>query len=179
MDLKEILSVTGKPGLYTTVAHTKAGLIVESLIDKKRIPVYPSDKISNMEDILIFTTENEKPLKEVFKLIYEKENGGKSIDHKSDDKKLREYFEQILPDFDKDRVYTSDIRKVFSWYNQLIENKLLDFTEKAEEAETPEEAVTPEESVAPKEKDQSEKKEKKPPRAKKTNVSGDKTQQKN
>jgi len=132
MDLKEILSVTGRPGLFKTVANTKTGLIVESLIDKKRIPVYASDKISNLDDIFIFTTDNEKPLKEVFKLIYDKENGGKSIDTKSDDKKLREYFEQILPAFDKERVYNSDIKKVFSWYNLLIENNFLDFTEKAE-----------------------------------------------
>mgnify|MGYP001295624343 CR=1 FL=1 len=132
MDLKEILSVTGRRGLFKTIAHTKTGLIVESLIDKKRIPVYPSDKISNLEDIFIFTTETEKPLKEVFRLIYDREQGGKTIDHKTDDIKLREYFEQILPDYDKDRVYTSDIRKVISWYNQLIANNLLDFSEKTE-----------------------------------------------
>jgi len=166
MDLKEILSVTGKQGLFKTVAHTKAGLIVESLIDKKRIPVYPSDKISNLEDILIFTEDTEKPLKEVFKLIYDKENGGKSIDHKSEDKKLREYFEQILPDYDKDRVYTSDIKKVFSWYNQLVENKLLDFTEKPEETEAPE--VT----EATEEKKPKEKAEKKAPKTKKATASG-------
>jgi len=134
MDLKEILSVTGKPGLYKTIANTKTGLVVESLIDKKRIPVYASDKISNLEDISIFTTDKEKPLKEVFKLIYDKEKGGKCIDHKEVDKKLKEYFEQILPDYDKERVYTSDIKKVFSWYNQLIENNLIDFSEKQEEA---------------------------------------------
>jgi hypothetical protein len=166
MDLKEILSVTGKQGLFKTVAHTKSGLIVESLIDKKRIPVYPSDKISNLEDILIFTEDAEKPLKEVFKLIYDKENGGKSIDHKSEDKKLREYFEQVLPDYDKDRVYTSDIKKVFSWYNQLVENKLLDFTEK------PEEAVTPEATEATEEKKPKEKAEKKAPKTKKATASG-------
>ena len=134
MDLKEILSVTGKPGLYKTIANTKTGIIVESLIDKKRVPVYASDKISNLEDISIFTTDKEKPLKEVFKLIYDKEKGGKCIDHKEADKKLKEYFEQILPDYDKERVYTSHIKKVFSWYNQLIENNLIDFSEKQEEA---------------------------------------------
>lgn len=165
MDLKEILSVTGKQGLYKTIAHTKTGLIVESLIDKKRIPVYPSDKISNLEDILIFTEDAEKPLKEVFKLIYDKENGGKTIDHKSEDKKLREYFEQVLPDYDKDRVYTSDIKKVFSWYNQLIDNKLLDFTEKHEE---PEAAEVKE---APEEKKPEGKTEKKAPKAKKVTES--------
>jgi len=166
MDLKEILSVTGKQGLFKTVAHTKSGLIVESLIDKKRIPVYPSDKISNLEDILIFTEDAEKPLKEVFKLIFDKENGGKSIDHKSEDKKLREYFEQVLPNYDKDRVYTSDIKKVFSWYNQLVENKLLDFTEK------PEETAAPEVTEAAEEKKPKEKVEKKAPKTKKAPASG-------
>jgi len=171
MDLKEILSVAGKPGLHKTVAQTKTGLIVESLVDNKRFPVYASDKISNLEDIYIFTTETEKPLKEVFKLIYDKENGGKCIGHKEDDKKLKEYFEQILPDYDKDRVYTSDIKKVFNWYNLLIENKLLDFTEKPEEAETVEPAK---EEAAAEEEIKVEKTEKKAPRAKKASDTGNK-----
>ncbi|MEI6122821.1 MAG: DUF5606 domain-containing protein [Bacteroidota bacterium] len=134
MDLKEILSVTGRPGLYKIIAHTKSGLIVESLIDKKRIPVYSTDKMVNMEDISIFTADKDVALKDIFKLIHEKENGEKTIDHKSDDKKLREYFEQILPDYDKDRVYVSDIKKVYNWYNLLVEHKFLDFNEPAEEA---------------------------------------------
>jgi len=133
MDLKEILSVTGKPGLYKIIAHTKTGMIIESLIDNKRIPVYASDKISNLEDIYIFTTETEKPLREVFKIIYDREKGEKCISHKEDDRKLKEYFGQVLPDYDRERVYTSDIKKVYAWYNLLIENKLLDFTEKTEE----------------------------------------------
>ena len=134
MELKEILSVSGKPGLYKKVGSTKTGLIAESLIDKKRIPVYASDKMSTLQDISIFTTENEISLKEVFKSIHVKENGGKCIDHKSDDKKLREYFEQILPTYDKDRVYISDIRKVFNWYNLLVTNDMLDLTDKPEES---------------------------------------------
>ncbi len=129
MELKDILAITGKPGLHKTIAHTKTGLIVESLVDKKRVPVYAADKITNMEDISIFTVDEDMPLKAVFKLIYEKENGGKTIDPKSDDKKLREYFEQILPAYDKDRVYTSDIKKVYNWYNLLLDNNLLDFSE--------------------------------------------------
>jgi hypothetical protein len=133
MDIKEILSVSGKPGLYIKIGSTKNGIIVESIIDKKRIPVYTSDKMSTLQDISMFTTENDISLKEVFKKIHAKENGGKSIDHKSDDKKLKEYFEQILPDYDKDRVYVSDIRKVFNWYNLLVANDLLDLTDKPEE----------------------------------------------
>jgi hypothetical protein len=133
MDLKEVLSVTGKPGLFVKIASTKNGIIVESLIDKKRIPVYASDKMSTLEDISMFTTGEDISLKEVFKKIHAKENGGKSIDHKSDDKKLKEYFELVLPEYDKERVYVSDIRKLFNWYNLLVTNNLLDLTDKPEE----------------------------------------------
>jgi hypothetical protein len=133
MDLKEFLSVTGKPGLCKIIAKNKTGMIVESIIDKKRFPVYTSDKIINMEDVSIYTTGEDMQLGNVFKKIFDKENGGKSIDHKSDDKKLREYFEQILPEYDKDRVYASDIRKVINWYNILQSQSILDFSEKPEE----------------------------------------------
>lgn len=153
MGLKEILSVSGKPGLYKIIANTKNGLIVESLIDKKRIPVYAADKISNMEDISIFTSENDTPLIEVFEKIYLHENGGNCIDHKSDDKKLREYFEIILPTYDKDRVYVSDIRKVLNWYNLLNTNKILDFSEKPAEESTEEKTPAeenPDTEAAPK-----------------------------
>ena len=133
MELKEILSVSGKPGLFKVIAHTKSGLIVESLIDKKRIPVYASDKISNLEDISIFTTDEDILLKDVLKLIFDKEKGGPCIESKADDKKLKEYMEAVLPQYDKDRVYLSDIKKLFSWYNLLQKNNLLDFSEKPEE----------------------------------------------
>ena len=135
MDIKEILSITGKPGLYKIISTIKTGMIVESLIDKKRIPIYPSDKISKMKDISIYTIEDDVPLIEVFKLIAEKENFGKTISHKEDDKKIRAYFEQVLPNYNKEQVYTSDIKKVFNWYNQLQENKMLDFTEAEEVVE--------------------------------------------
>lgn len=165
MSLKEILSVTGKPGLYIKIASTKTGIIVESIIDKKRIPVYASDKMSTLADISMFTTGEDIMLKEVFRKISEKENGGKSIDHKSDDKKLKEYFEQVLPDYDKDRVYVSDIRKVFNWYNLLVANNLLDLSDEPEEVT--EEEVKKEEEPAEKPK-KTEKKaaEKKPAGAK-------------
>lgn len=164
MELKEILSVSGKPGLYKVVAHTKSGLIVESLIDKKRIPVYASDKISNLEDISIFTTDEDILLKDVLKLIFDKENGGPCIESKADDKKLKEYMEAVLPQYDKDRVYLSDIKKLFSWYNLLQKNNLLDFTEKPEETveepatEDTDEAKAPKKPAA-KKKESAEKKE--------------------
>jgi hypothetical protein len=137
MDLKEILSVSGKSGLFKIISQTKNGLIVESLLDKKRIPVYASDKISNLEEISIYTDDKEAPLKDVFKAIFDKESGGKTIDHKSEEKLLREYFVTVLPNYDKERVYASDIKKVVNWYNILLDNGLMTF----EEEKQPEEAV--------------------------------------
>lgn len=153
MEFKEILSVTGKPCLCKIIAHTKTGLIVESLVDKKRFPVYSSDKISNLEDISIFSVEEDVPLKNVLKKISDKENGGKSIDHKSDDKTLRQYFLEVMPDFDQERVYNSDIKKVILWYNLLQENQLLDFdawnkTDEETAKEIPEEVQQEKEEAA-------------------------------
>ncbi len=141
MDLKEILSISGKPGLYKVISQIKNGVIVESLVDKKRLPAYASDKIGNLEEISVYTTEKEKPLKEIFKAIFEKENGGKAIDHKSDDKVLKAYFEQVLPEYDKERVYCSDMRKIFAWYNILHGSNMLVFDEEAKTEEKVEEPV--------------------------------------
>lgn len=132
MDLKEVISVAGKPGLFKIVANTKTGLIAESLIDKKRIPVYASDKISNLEDISIFGISDDVPLKSVFKMISGKENGGNCPDHKGEEKSLRSYFLEVFPEYDQERVYCSDIRKVLQWYNLLKNNDLLDFAPEQE-----------------------------------------------
>lgn len=134
MDLKEIIAVSGKSGLFKIIAQTNNGLIVESLTEKKRMPVYASDKISNLDEISIYTETDDKPLKEVLKAIFKKENGNKTIDHKSDDKKLKEYFTDVMPDYNRERVYISDIKKVFLWYNILQDNNLLIITEEKEEA---------------------------------------------
>jgi hypothetical protein len=125
MDLSGILSLSGKSGLYKSIAQTKNGLIVESLIDQKRFPAYVSDKVSSLEDISVFATDRDLPLKEVFDLIYKKEEGKACIDHKSNDAALKKYFEEVLPDYDKERVYVSDMRKLFMWYNMLLEQGLL------------------------------------------------------
>ena len=139
MELKDIMSVSGKSGLFKSIAQTKNGLIVESLIDKKRFPVYISDKASALEDISIFTNDKDIPLTEVVELIFKKESGGKCIDPKTDDAKIRKYFEEVLPDYDKERVYISDIRKLFTWYNLLQSHGLLKLDEeKKEEADTKE-----------------------------------------
>lgn len=127
--LKGILSISGQPGLYKLVAEAKNNIVVESLDNNKRMPVYSTSKVSALEDIAIFTTKEDLPLKEVFKAISEKENGGAAISPKSSDKDLKSYFQVVVPDFDKERVYASDIKKVLNWYNILQEKNLLDFTE--------------------------------------------------
>ena len=139
--LKTILSIAGRPGLFKLVNQGKNMLIVESLQTGKRTPAYAHDKVISLGDIAIYTVENDVPLTEVFASIKEK-NNGEQVDIKAigDVSKLRAYFKEILPDFDEDRVYTNDIKKVFTWYNQLIAAGISDFTAEtpAEEAETEE-----------------------------------------
>jgi len=145
VNLKDILSISGKPGLYKFISQAKNGIIIESIIDHKRLPAYASDKVSALEDISIFTEADEIKLSAVFDIISEKEDGGKSINHKSDAAKLKAYFEEIVPDYDRDRVYVSDMKKVISWYNTLHENDLLipSELEKEEETKTEPEVKTP------------------------------------
>lgn len=129
MDISKIISISGKAGLFKVVSQAKNGLIVESLEDKKREPAYSHYQVSSLEDISIFTTGEDMPLKNVLQKIYDKEKGGPAIDIKSNDEDLKKYFEQALPEYDKDRVYISDIRKVIKWYNQLQKEGLLDAKE--------------------------------------------------
>lgn len=119
IDLSGFISITGQPGLYKIVAQSKNGIIVEGLTDKKRVNVYASTKVSTLSDISMFTTGDDKALTEIMTAIYEKEKGGAAIDHKADDKAIEKYFAEILPDYDKERVYVSNMRKLFSWYNTL------------------------------------------------------------
>ena len=134
--LKEILSVTGKPGLFKLVSQGKNMLIVESLIDGKRIPAYTKDKVVSLGDIAIFTETAEVPLGEVLEALKAKENAAvSSLDPKADNDKLRKYMGEILPDYDRERVYPSDIRKLISWYNILINAEITEFvSEEKEEA---------------------------------------------
>lgn len=133
MDLKDILSVSGKPGLFKTIAQTKNGVIIESLTDGKRIQAFASDKISSLGEISIFTTADDMPLREVFRLIFEKNDELPAPDSKADDKTLKAFFETVIPDYDHERVYTSHIRKLIQWYNMLITNGINDFTAPVEE----------------------------------------------
>jgi hypothetical protein len=140
--LKEILSVTGKPGLFKLVSQGKNMLIVESLIDGKRIPAYTKDKVVSLGDIAIFTENAEVPLSQVLESVKTKENGGScSIDQKADNDKLRKYMSEVLPEYDRDRVYPSDIRKMIAWYNLLINAKITNFVEVAKEDATLEAAA--------------------------------------
>jgi hypothetical protein len=127
--LKDILAISGQPGLYKIISKGGKNLIVESLETGKRIPAHSTNKIIALEDIAIFTSDGEVPLKEVMKKIAEIEEGKKSIDHKSSGNKLKSFFSEILPEYDDNRVYVSDIKKVIQWYNILQENDMLLFDE--------------------------------------------------
>lgn len=131
--LKGILSISGQSGLFKLVAESKNNIIVESLDTKKRIPVYSTAKVSALEDIAIYTETADVPLKDIFKSISDKEDGGAAISHKASGNELKSYFEEVVPEFDRDRVYVSDIKKVLLWYNTLQEKEMLDFTETEEE----------------------------------------------
>lgn len=126
MALEKILAVSGKPGLYKILKQTRTGVVVESLIDKKRATLGAHNNISILSEIAIYTLAEEKPLLEVLQVIKEKENGNPtSISHKDGKDAIEEYFFNILPDYDEDRVYPSDIKKVIQWYNILQKNDLL------------------------------------------------------
>jgi hypothetical protein len=131
--LKKIVAISGKSGLYRVISQGKNMLIVESLSDKKRMPAYSSDKVVSLGDVSMFTAGEDKPLPDILEAMKVKENGAKaSIDAKVDSDSLRNYFAQIVPDFDRDRVYPTDIRKLIQWYNLLIETNNTDFSIKEE-----------------------------------------------
>ena len=134
MSLDKILSISGKPGLFKIVTQTRTGAVVESLIDKKRLTVGAHSNISILSEIAIYTLTEEVPLKKVLKSVKDKESGQPTkISHKDDKETLEEYFFEVLPDYDEDRVYPSDIKKVVQWYNLLQKNNLLDALESKEE----------------------------------------------
>ncbi len=135
MELKDILSISGKGGLFKMIAQGKSNIIVESLTDKKRFPVYASDRVSSLEEISIYTNDEDLPLHDALKLIFEETNGEKAISHKSSNNELKEFFEKAIPDYDKDQVYVSDMKKIINWYNQLHDIGILEFKEEDEKAD--------------------------------------------
>lgn len=149
IDLTGIISISGQPGLYKIIAQSKNGIIVEGLSDKKRTNIYSSTKVSTLSDIGMYTTGEDKPIEEIITAIFEKEKGGACVSHKADDKEIETYFASILPDYDKERVYVSNMRKLFSWYTILQSTGNL--KEKEEKSESAEEskAVKTEKTKAP------------------------------
>lgn len=139
MEFSKIISVAGKPGLFQAISQTKTGFIVESLTDKKRFPIPSTNNVSLLENIAIYTYEEEVPLLTIFKSMFEKEEGKEALSHKESGNKLAAYFSEVLPDYDEERVYTSNIKKVVQWYNLLVKSGL-DFSAIEATEETTEEA---------------------------------------
>ena len=140
MDLSKVVSISGKPGLYQVKSQAIGRLIVESVVDGKCMPAFARDRMSSLEEISIFSTDEDRPLKEVFMMIHEKMGDKVDFDFKkASNEELREKFAFVMPDYDEEAVYPSDMRKVFAWYQMLNDKGLLDFTQEEEKKEeTPE-----------------------------------------
>ncbi|WP_299668979.1 DUF5606 domain-containing protein [uncultured Polaribacter sp.] len=134
MEFNKIISVTGKPGLYQVVSQSKNAIIVASLTDQKRLAVNATQNVSLLENIAIYTYEEDIPLLQVFKAMFEKTEGKEAISHKESGKKLEAFFAEVLPDYDAERVYTSNIKKVIQWFNLLV-NSGMDFSKIEEPTE--------------------------------------------
>ncbi|MGG6231425.1 DUF5606 domain-containing protein [Tenacibaculum sp. SDUM215027] len=135
MEFNKIIAVTGKPGLYEILSQTKTGVIVKSIVDGKRFPITATHNVSLLENIAIYTYEEEVPLAQVLKNIADKEDGKEAISHKESANKLTTYFSEVLPGFDEERVYASNIKKVIQWYNILAKGDF-DFSTLVETEET-------------------------------------------
>jgi len=140
--LKDLMAISGYGGLFRFISQARNGVIVESLETGKRMNAFATMKVSALEDIAIFTEEKEIPLEEVLVSLHKYENGGEAISPKSDPDELKDYFSAILPEYDRERVYVSDIKKVLTWYNQLLKYDLLKFDEE-KPAKTPAEKKAP------------------------------------
>lgn len=134
MDLSRVIAISGKPGLYRLVSQTRNGFVVEDLDKGKKVSIAANYNVSLLDNVAIYGVSQEYPLAEVFFRIYKKENGGASIDHKSSGAELRAYMEQVLPEYDDSRVYDSDLKKLFQWYNILQSKGLLNIDLAAVEA---------------------------------------------
>ena len=142
MNLEKILAISGKPGLYELKVQTRTGFVAESMIDGKRITVGMKSNVSLLSEISVYTYNAEKPLAEIFTAIATKENEGPAISHKEDNSALVAYFVEIMPDYDQDRVYPSDIKKILNWYNTLQAKGLITIAaDEIEVAEIPSEQV--------------------------------------
>ena len=154
--LKDILSISGKGGLFRFIAQARNGIVVESIEDNKRHVAPATARVSSLEDIAIFTEDEEVPLADIFFMIHEKAEGKETLSHKSPTAELKAFFEELVPEYDQERVYVSDIKKVFQWYNQLHSHNMLEVVEK-EDTDEKEDSKEDSESK-PSEKDDSESK---------------------
>lgn len=145
MNLEKILAISGKPGLYALKVQTRTGFVAESFIDGKKITVGLRSNVSLLSEISVFTNTEEKALADVMRNIAIKENDGAAISHKEDNDVLCAYFAEILPDYDQDRVYPSDIKKILNWYNILQAKGLVSQEVPAENEKTDEKETTSEE----------------------------------
>jgi hypothetical protein len=139
MDLSKIVTIAGRPGLYQVKSQSVGKIIVESLIDGKCSPAFARERMSSLEEISIYSVDEDRPLKEVFRSIHEKMGDKVDFDvKKATNSQLKAKFLEIMPDYDQDAVYPSDMKKVFLWYQMLMNKGLLDFTEEAKEEPTEE-----------------------------------------
>jgi nucleoid-associated protein YgaU len=150
MNLTGIIAISGRPGLYKVIAQGKNNIIVESLIDNKRFPAYATDKISALDDISIYTYDEDAPLKDLLAAIYKKEDGKMCPSHKESLTVLQNYLLELLPNYDQERVYSSDVKKMFQWYNLLHKSGNLKMEEEAAEATEIVEEVTQSETATKK-----------------------------
>lgn len=139
MILDKILAISGKPGLYELKTQTRGGFIAESLIDGKRMSVSVRHNVSVLSEIAIYTFTEEVPLRQVLSRIKEKQAGQPALSHKEPKEKLTAFFSEVLPDYDEERVYPSDIKKVVQWYNLLQSKDIMDFSAPENTAEEEEE----------------------------------------
>lgn len=139
MGLEKVLSISGKPGLYELTAQTRGGFVAKSITEGNKISVNVRHNVSLLSEIAVYTYTEEVPLGTVFQKMYEKEDGKPAIDHKASKKDLESYFAEVLPDYDVERVYQSDIKKIIQWYNLLVTNGFTDFSKEEKETDKSEE----------------------------------------
>ena len=155
IQLKDILAISGKGGLFKFIAQARNGIVVESLEDQKRHVAPATARVSSLEDIAIFTVDEELPLADIFFMIHELTEGKETTSHKAPVEELKSQFKELVPEYDEERVYVSDIKKVFQWYNQLQQHQLLEVIDKEEDKEEGEveaEAEVEDQKEAPAEK---------------------------
>jgi hypothetical protein len=149
--LKDILSISGKGGLFRYIAQSRNGIVVESIEDNKRHVAPATARVSSLVDIAIFTEDEEVPLADIFFMIHEKAEGKETLSHKSPTNELKAFFEELVPEYDQERVYVSDIKKVFQWYNQLHSHNMLEVVEKEDTDEKDDSETEPAEKKDSKE----------------------------